>query len=157
MSDDHSDTTVDTAGTVHAETSNVDITEHVSRDGDGELRLELNNVDESVSLETRFDDGETRVAALATLSEAETDQLADVLDVERDVTVERGRPKRYYNTTMLTGGLLVGSVIGYELAAVNDAFPLGGLGVAITIVACALVVSVIDGVIRGDVLGGDSA
>jgi hypothetical protein len=55
---------------------------------------------------------------------------------------------------MLTGGILVGSVIGYELAAVNDAFPLGGLGVAITIVVCALVVSLIDGLIRGDVLGG---
>lgn len=151
MSDD---TEIDTSGTVHAETSNVDITEHVSRDGDDELCFELTNRDEAVTIQTRFDDDQTRVSALAMLSPDETDALADALGVERDVTVERGRPKRYYNTTMLTGGILLGSVIGYELAAVNDAFPLGGLGVAITIVACALVVSLVDGLIRGDVLGG---
>jgi hypothetical protein len=154
MSDDNSDITIDTTGTSYVSSDLVERTVHNARDADGEVELAVNDENDRVSVEIRHHDDDAEITSLASLSPGETDQLADALGVERDVTVERGRPKKYYNTTMLTGGVLVGSTIGYELAAVNDAFPLGGLGVAITIVACALVVSLIDGLIRGDVLGG---
>jgi len=154
MTDNHSDITIDTTGTSYVSSDLVEKTIHHARDGDGKVELAVNDENDRVSVEIRHHDDDAEITSLASLSADETDALADALGVERDVTVERGRPERYYNTTMLTGGILVGSVIGYELAAVNDAFPLGGLGVAITIVACALVVSLVDGLIRGDVLGG---
>lgn len=149
MSDDSSRATIETVGSVGAKTENVDITARTRRKQDESLTVDVYDHNDSIGIEAVHDDGDTRVDVYADLDESETEALADALDVEREVEVERGRPTKQYDWQIALPAVVIGTWAGLEAATPIDAI----IGLVVIFVSLS-VVSLVANMSRGDVLGG---